>query len=321
MSTDHKERRTRKTFLFILFIFSILFQSVIIFEVLPPNAFFKYQVAAQHYLTHELEQERLLDFSPLYFYVHVIVKTCFPNPNPVILGIHILLAALSALLLFHLLHEFFPLSISLIGTLVFMTHRSVIVYTSTFEPEPFIIFFLLGFLVFTLKPHILSKCVAGIFLSLSLLTRSNFFPLIIVTPLFFRFAQKDRKKWLRAVLVFEIPIFLALSFLTLRNSTITGSFTPFSMNPGYVFFEGNNPNSTGESAIYPPLIYDSRKEFPLYADFRHELYRLFARRITKQPLSIAEVNAFWTQNCTSNFPTHLEHCLFGFLISVADHLH
>ena len=49
--------------------------------------------------------------------------------------------------------------------------------------------------------------------------------------------------------------------------------------------------STGESGVYPPLIYDSREDFPAGSDYRHQLYRIFAQRILNKPVSVAEISA------------------------------
>jgi tetratricopeptide (TPR) repeat protein len=284
----------------ILLIFSFLLLGMIIFYELPPNLFWKYPVAAQNYISGTLEQERLADFSPLYLYLHIIVHKYFNNPNAVILWFQIILTSVASCFLFNLLRKHCNLPIALLGALVFITNQSVIVYTSTFEPEPLMICFVLGYLVFAHQDRHLAAFTAGLFLSLSLLTRSNFFPLIFITPVAYWLREKNRKRCVRAVILFLTPITIAMSFLIVRNTMHTGAVTLFAMNPGHVFFEGNNPISTGESAIYPPLVYDSREDFPSGSDYRHELYRLFARRIAEKPVTVAESNQYW-MNKAKNF--------------------
>jgi tetratricopeptide (TPR) repeat protein len=279
----------------VLFIFSVTLHSLIIFQVLPPDRFVKYQVAAQNYLSGTLAPERLLDFSFLYFYTHVVFQKCFDNANTAILWVQILLTGISVAFFFRLLRRNFSVAISFIVTVAFIVNSSLIIYTGIFEPEPFIICFVLGFLVFASRCDSRGALLSGLALSLCLLTRLNFSLLALVTPLFFWLHKKIGREWLRMVVLFEIPVLLALSLLTVRNFGATGTFTPFSMNPGYVFYEGNNPTSIGESAVYPFLIYDSRKEFPFDSDYRHELYRIFARRTSEKKLTVREVNAFWTQ--------------------------
>lgn len=292
-----------------IFLLSFLFYSIITFKLFPTNVAFKYQILAQHYLNNELEQERLLDLSPLYFYVHIIARKISTNPNALILWIQIVLSACSSVFLFHLIHSFFSHLIAFLGVFVFITNRSVILYTGAFEPEPFMIFFILGFLVFSTSPRRNNSFLSGIFLSLSLLTRSNFFPLIVLVPIFLRLNYKPHKKFVRSMILFELPVLIVLSFLLIRNTSITGSFTPFSMNPGYVFFEGNNPNSTGESAIYPPLVNDVKQDFEQQPDVQHIIYRVFARRIKGEDLSIPGINAYWTNKAKNFIVDYPEHFL------------
>lgn len=263
--------------------------------MLPPNLFWKYPLAAQKYIDGTLATKRLVDFSPLYLYLHVFTQTYFDNATTATLWIHIILIAVSSVFLFDLLRKYCRMWISLVGVLLFITNHSIIIYTGTFEPEPLVIFFILGFLVFARYTSPLPALGAGLFLSLSLLTRSTFFPLILITPVVYRYMEKDRKRWLRSSALFLMPIALAVSFLIARNTAATGRITLFSMNPGHVFFEGNNPISTGESGVYPPMIYDSREDFPAGSDYRHELYRIFAQRILKKSISIAESNGYWME--------------------------
>jgi len=214
----------------IIFFFSILFHSIIVFKLFPTNISFKYQVVAQQYLNNTIDDERLLDVSPLYFYVHIAAQKLLKRPNIFILWLQIVLTAFSSVFLYHTLRSFFMLPISLLGTLAFITNRSVLLYTSAFEPEAFMIFFLLGFMVFSLKSNDTNILLSGIFLGLSLLTRSNFFPLIVITPIFFWLTYQHRKRLLRTIILFEIPVVVAMSLLTIQNTAITGSFAPFSID-------------------------------------------------------------------------------------------
>jgi tetratricopeptide (TPR) repeat protein len=278
-----------------LFIFSVTLHSLIIFQVLPPDRFVKYQVAAQNYLNGTLVPERLLDFSFLYFYTHVLFQKCFDNANTAILWAQILLTGISGPLFFILLRRSFSAPVCFVIALAFITNSSLIIYTDIFEPEPLIICFVLAFLVLAQRCDGRGALLGGLALSLCLLTRLNFLLLALVTPFFFWLHRKSGREWLRMVLLFEIPVLLGLSLLMVRNFGATGTLTFFTMNPGYVFYEGNNPTSIGESAVYPFLIYDSRKEFPFDSDYRHELYRIFARRTIQKDLTVRQVNAFWTQ--------------------------
>ncbi len=312
---------TQKSLTIAIIIVSIIFYGSILLYLLPTKVAFKYQIASQRYLNGTLDKERQLDFSPLYFYVHIAARKFLEHPDRFILWVQILLGAFSAAFLFHILHSFFSFPISLMGTLAFITNRSVVLYTGVFEPEPFMIFFVLGFLLFALKSYGYKPLLSGIFLSLSLLTRSNFFPLIVFTPVFFWLRDAYKRRLFRALILFEIPIIIALSFLLIRNTLITGSFTPISMNPGYVFFEGNNPNSTGESAIYPPLVNDIKPDVEQQPDVQHVIYRLFARNIKDRSLSISEVNAYWGQKAKNFIFDHPVYFLKRLLTKISFFFH
>ena len=72
-----------------------------------------------------------------------------------------------------ILQTLFSLPLAVLGTIAYITNRSVLLYISAFVPEAFMIFFLLGFLLLTLRQRSIHSLPAGICLSLSLLTRSN----------------------------------------------------------------------------------------------------------------------------------------------------
>lgn len=295
---------------------AILFQGALTSTIFPDNVFFKYEALSQQYLQHDLDQERLLDVSPLYFALHVAARRYFPNPQMFFRAFHVLVGGVSAMFLVLLLRRFFapPVAIAtpvaIIGVAAFITSRSVIVYTSIFEPEAVMICLVLGFLYFVMSPKRAVVGLAGVCLGLSILTRSNFLPVAMLAPIYFWLRTEKKRAFCMLTLCFEIPILLAIGVLTVRNTMLTGTLTLFAMNPGYVFFEGNNPNSLGESAIYPPLVDDLVSDFDRQQpDFQHVAYRTVARRLASESLSIADVNAFWAQKARNFMIDHPFHTL------------
>jgi len=67
-----------------IFIAAIFFHSLIIFFYLPPVQFQKYTIASRMYLHEELPKERLFDFSPLYFYMHIVLQKIFPRTDVIV---------------------------------------------------------------------------------------------------------------------------------------------------------------------------------------------------------------------------------------------
>ena len=307
----------------LIFLFAIIFYGIFHFNFFPGKVVFsKYQVAAKQYLEDNIPGERLLDYSPLYLYLNIFARKYLENPYRIILWIQIILVSFSMVFLFLLLKLFFNWTLSLLGTAAFLINKSLILYTRAFEPEPLLIFFILGFVYYATRLLVrdtntkVTIFLSGLFLGLSILTRSNFFPIALLTPVFFLIRYKDRRKCLRYTMIFGAPILIITGFLVLRNSIISRSFTIFQMNPGQVFFEGNNPNSWGESATYPPLVNDFSAQFKNQSDFQHAVYRYFARKIKNQSLSLNQVNWFWTRKGLNFIFDHPIHFFKRLLVKV-----
>ena len=77
--------------------------------------FAKYPRAAEQYLAGTLSPERLLDFSPFYFYLHVVQGMILDGE--VVVFVQILVVGATAALVFLLLREFFSLAVAATGTL------------------------------------------------------------------------------------------------------------------------------------------------------------------------------------------------------------
>lgn len=288
---------------------TILIHGYLIFYFLNPTQLNKYLTAAEMILGNNLPKERLLDFSPLYLYLHVTARRLFSNPTVFLQCLQITVVATSSSLLFLLLHRFFSVWIAVLGSLVFILDRSVIVYDQAFEPEPLVILFLLGFLLFCTRSGFRNHFLAGILFALGLLTRPNFLLVALVVPFYFFVNQKNPGRWLRSALYFGIPVVIALVGLWVRNARITGYFSPFVMNPGTAIFEGNNPSSKGLSSVYPPVLNEIWENYRDQPDYQHELYRNLARKITGKDLSIPEVNSYWTKKAFHFLQDHPRHAL------------
>jgi tetratricopeptide (TPR) repeat protein len=290
-----------------LFLAAIVLHAVIILFVLPPTQLVKYSKTADDYLQQRLPAERLLDFSPLYLQLHVFAHRLFEKPNNAVLWIHLILTSLSACLFFQILLRFFPLAIALGGAITFILDRSVIVYTQAFEPEPLMMFLLLSFLFLIIQVSLKYHLLAGIALGLAIWTRPNFTPLLLVIPIYFFFRHPKRSMFVRSSLLTCVPILIALLGLWIRNASVVGYFTPIVMNPGTAFFEGNNPVSWGFSSIYPPLLDDVSDLHSKEVDYHHEMYRIFARKVTGKNLTLPEVNKFWMNKATNFLIDHPAH--------------
>jgi tetratricopeptide (TPR) repeat protein len=265
--------------------------------------FFKYPQAAEQFLAGTFPGERLLDLSPLYFYLHLLARRLAPGGWQALVWLQIAAAGASGGLLFLLLRRLVPLWLALAGAAAFALSRSVAFYSCLLEPELLLLFCLLVLLWQIEREGAVHLIAAGIALALAVLLRPNLLPLLLVAPFFFRL-RLGRRGWWRPTAQFAAPVVLALLLLSGRNATITGVFSPTVMNPGYVFFEGNNPLSTGQSAVYPPLVGELKNELPGDPDNPHQTYRLLARREAGRELSVRDVNALWAGRAFAYIADH-----------------
>ena len=128
----------------------------------------------------------------------------------------------------------------------------------------------------------------------------NLFPVALIVPFYFYLKGERKKILLQRIILFTVPVFLALILLTARNYSVTGTFSPVTMNPGSVFYDGNNPNADGWHVVYPPMVELIAVEIPHEVDRGHIVYRLIPRRISGKNISIPEVNSYWA-NKAFNF--------------------
>ncbi len=274
---------------------------------LPPEVgqFSKYPNAALQYLHGMAEPERLLDFSPLYLGLHVAAFRFLAHPLDWIPRFQIGLLALAAALLFLLLRQHFTLALSLTGTAAFLLGKSVAIYGHIFEPEPLMILFLVATVLCASRNTLAGAAAAGACLALGVLTRPSVLPLALLVPVHFLLGFDDRKRFLKATALFLLPLALGAVVLASGNERLPGFRSLLIMDPGAVFFVGNNPLSSGRGAAYPPVVNEVADSYPGESDFQHTVFRFFARRMAGADLTPAAANRFWAakaENYIRDFP-------------------
>ncbi len=275
-------------------------------------SFSKYPVAAEMVLDGSLARERIIDFSPLYLGLHVAATRFLPAPKFTISVLQTVLAAASIALLFVILRRRVSVRLALVGAAGLLLNRNLLVHQSILEPEIVLLFLVLLFLALVAHPGRWNTLMAGVAGALALATRPNLLPVLALVPVAYFLAQAARKAstrgavpasggasaW-RGVIVrsawFVLPIALAVGLLLMRSAQATGDPLAPAMNPGTVFFEGNNPLSFGTSAVYPPVVsLLAQQPSPgREPDRAHQYYRDIARASVGEPLSVAEVNGYW----------------------------
>jgi tetratricopeptide (TPR) repeat protein len=290
---------------------TFLFHGALVLSSFPSDLqFSKYPWAAAQHLANELPPERALDLSPLYFYVHAAATALSGRPvagtgleAPAVVLLQLVATAASAALLLLLLQRFFTLRVALAGTAAFVSSRGVVIYTAVLEPEAFLLLFLVAFLYFCPGSAGRHRLLAGVALALAVSVRPTALPLIAAVPLYFR-VNRGRGRWLHPAATVLAPVGVVLLALSVRNGVAAGTFTPLGMNPGFVFYEGNNPLSSGRSAVYPPLVGELKQEIPDHPDNPHLTYRLIAERATGRDLTVGEANEYWRRKAVSFIADH-----------------
>jgi len=302
-----KNNRNNAIITIALFLFTLIIHSAVLLNTTSESQspFQKYLNGAERFISGSIEPERISDFSPLYLQIHIIAKKVFKDTVPVMIILNILAVSVSSVLLFYLLRFFFSISVSLTGYLLFVFSPGILIYEKVMEPEPMqvmfitgLIFYLFRFLRGRNKYSMLDIFLSGMFLGLTLLTRSSFFLMVLLIPvyLYFYHSEEVRKeiKWRKWVVIFLIIPIFSFILIIIQNYNSTGNLSYYYQNPGYILFEGNNPNSRGQSAVYPFLVDELVYEYANEPDVHHKIYRMFARRIGKKDMSIQEVNKFWS---------------------------
>ena len=154
--------------------------------------------------------------------------------------------------------------------------RHLLVYARILEPEVCLLFCLLAFLWLLDQKTRLAPWLAGGSAALCLAIRPTFLPAFLLVPLYYWLRGDPGKPWRGKSSAFLAPV-AAVLLLALRASAVTGDPRTPMMNPGTVFFEGNNPLSQGTSAIYPPVVLAFVRHSGDEPDPAHQHYRRIAR--------------------------------------------
>jgi hypothetical protein len=273
-------------------------------SLLPPVQFHKYTVAAAQWLDGSLPPERWADFSPLYLLLHAGLRALVPWPGPVMVALHVAFTAAAAGLCVHLLARHVSLGAALGATALLALDADLLAYTRLLEPEALVVLLVAAVLALADGASPRSRVAAGVVAGLGLAVRPTLAPLALLVPLWWWW--RDRS-WPRVAWAYLLGPAAAWLALAAWSQAATGSPTTAVMNPGTVFYEGNNPSSPGLSAVYPPFLLAVDDDVARGPDHAHQLYREVARRSTGTPLTVAEVNAFWRDKALAFVADHPVH--------------
>ncbi len=278
----------------IFFVLTFCLYAYLIFSLFSPDQFHKYALAASQAINNTLPKERFFDFSPLYLSFHIFVRKFLKQPDLFLRLAQIICASFAVTIFYLILKKFVRLPIALIGTAALILNPTMIVLTQAYEPEVLGFIFTVGFLYFALRDSWPSHLISGVLAGLAFLTRPNLISVLLLAPVYFLMTPslgRTKRRW--SIISFALPVIFSLSFLLIRNGRLGGKATLLAMNPGTVFYEGNNPHSWGTTSMYPFLVYELGRQYPRTPDVQHEVYRRLARLSAGENLTVAEVNEFW----------------------------
>lgn len=262
-------------------------------STVPVAEFLKYPVAAERIAAGTLDPERWADFSPLYLHLTLWLQSV-TDPDLRLIGPQMILTAAALGLLFLVFERHFGRRWALVGALIALLDRHVLVYQRVLEPEALLLFFTCAFLHWVGDPagRIRRPLAAGLVVALAVATRPTLLPLALIAaawPWAGLWIWRDRNALEFSAAVKQTCLFLAPVALLWVASPDRPT-----MNPGTVFFEGNQPMSRGTSAVYPPLVFALGQSRDGSPDPAHAHYRALARTDAGPNLSVMEVNGLWS---------------------------
>ncbi|MFC1851518.1 tetratricopeptide repeat protein [candidate division CSSED10-310 bacterium] len=269
-------------FLLLFFLLILLWQVIFNFFLFPQKVFYKYAINSQKFIDQPVPDERWLDFSPLYLWIHIALNTVKLDSWRVLPLVQILVANLALFLFYRIMCLYisnFSAALSVVFIALYPTFN---LYTVCQEPEVFIFFLNIAGLFFTLVKE--SSFLSGTFFALSVLARPSALPFVILVGFF----QKKNK------VTYFLPLVMILIMMLCFAWWATGSPTLTYMSPGTVFYEGNNPHTPGLAPHYPAPLKIWELSFPTKkSDFAHVLYRKISTFEAGETLSLADHQFFW----------------------------
>ncbi|MEM8963087.1 MAG: hypothetical protein AAGD38_16505, partial [Acidobacteriota bacterium] len=189
------------------------------------------------------------------------------------------------------------------------------------EPELLLLTLVLTVLVCLDATSWRRSLLAGIAAALAIMTRATVLPVFLLVPVAYVLAPRRARTWRHAAAVFVAPILVAVVALQAWGWTASGQLGTPAMNPGTVFFEGNNPVSWGTSAVYPPSVLEASQNDDDLPDAAHVYYRTIARASVGSDLTIKEVNAYWSSRAMHFLRDHPGHALERLRVKMTMALH
>ena len=210
---------------------------------LPLTSDYDLYIELSGLLRNGIEDFRLLFVSPLYPYI----LSWLPKANDIFI-IQQFTGVLSALLIFLLGNRLYQnATIANLATGLYCLCGPLLIYEYQVYPTSLSIFFLLLAIWLFREKQLPYLILSGSALAVALILN----PTIIFIPIFLVLLMLGRRQPLKYILVFLLPLVIALSWSTQRNYRLDNSFIPLGANSGVTLSHGNQSGAQGRFLALP----------------------------------------------------------------------
>lgn len=225
--------------------------------------------------------------SPLYLYFLATAYKVFGHNIFLTTLIQHILGAFSCVIIYLIGEKIFNKAVGIVAALIMSAYSIFIFHEGILAPDSIALFLIslatLALLCAMEKPSFKIFFFSGLLWGLSVFTRANILPLVILIWIFAIF--KEKKKAIVFILAFISGIVIIIAPITVKNFLMTKEFVIVAHHGGENFYIGNNPEADGRNK-QPSFV--NPTPFREHEDFRRE-----ASRITGYSLNYPQSSRFW----------------------------
>jgi tetratricopeptide (TPR) repeat protein len=295
--------------LLIIFISALSLKLLILFLVAEPIVFYKYPYFAERISKGFAIGERILDLSPLYLYVNVLIYKIYGENWETLALLQILMGSLNCLFIYSIGEKIFGRAVGLLAALILLLYGNLTLIELTLEPEAFVLFFNSLLILILMQNQAETDpgkgrwFLAGLVIGLATITKPNALLLLPVTLLWIWQTNRSPGRKIQSMFPVLFGVALIISPVTLRNYVKFQDFILVTADSGKVFFHGNGPGSTGmERADLPDQGF--AEESQSEPDSAHAFFRRTARVLAGRPLKPSECSRFWFARTLDHIRAH-----------------
>jgi len=286
--------------LLIIFLSALSLKLLIFFLATDPIVFLKYPDFARRLCEGFDIGERILDLSPLYLYVNLLLYKIYGENWEALAALQIFAGSLNCLFIYFIGEKIFGRSVGVVAAFILLLYGNLTLVELLLEPECFVL--LLNSLIVLILVQNHAEVdpgknpwrwfLAGMAIGLATITKPNALLLLPVALVWVWQKRPSRGHAVKAMLLLIVGTVLLISPITIRNYVKFQDFILVTADSGKVFFHGNGPGSTGmERADLPDQGF--AEESGSEPDYAHALFRKTARALTGRPLKPSECAHFW----------------------------